>query len=138
MTENFNCGADADKLKREYEQALYKHPPEESYTMISYVLERLDENGRTGLDMSPGDPTALHAARIIRDLVKERNRMREGNFTVDEIHNFCHNLHGTVSAAEFANGCAAEQRKFYGYAPDRDALERLKALVRNAAQEFGF
>jgi hypothetical protein len=25
--ENFNCGADADKLKEEYEQALYKKPP---------------------------------------------------------------------------------------------------------------
>lgn len=50
-------------------------------------------------------------------------RLKAGQFTADEIHEICHNLHGTVSAQAFADGCAAEQRKLYGYAPDRDGYD---------------
>lgn len=53
------------------------------------------------------------------------DRLKSGRFTKDEIHNICHNLHGTVTAREFADGCAAEQRTLYGCAPDADALKVL-------------
>lgn len=59
-------------------------------------------------------------------LVDEVTRLKAGKFTVEEIHGICHNLHGTVDAKGFADGCAAEQRKLYGVAPDRDALEALR------------
>lgn len=49
-------------------------------------------------------------------------RLKEGRFTPEEIHTICHNLHGTVDAEGFADGCAAEQMKLYGCAPDRDRL----------------
>lgn len=48
----------------------------------------------------------------------------------ESIHDVCHNLHGTVDAKAFAAGCAAEQRRLYGCAPDHD----LKAMVRSAAR----
>ena len=43
-----------------------------------------------------------------------------------ETHNMCHDLHGKVGAAEFAAGCAAEQRKLFGCAPDADRVEELE------------
>lgn len=42
-------------------------------------------------------------------------------------HDLCHDLHGTVGPREFADGCAAEQRKLYGCAPDADEVQRLRA-----------
>lgn len=44
-----------------------------------------------------------------------------------ETNNICHNLHGQVDAAAFAEGCAEEQRKLYGRAPDADLAEKLLA-----------
>ncbi len=41
-------------------------------------------------------------------------------------HDLCHNQHGKVGPQDFAAGCAAEQRKLYGFAPDADAA-RLRA-----------
>ena len=41
-------------------------------------------------------------------------------------HDLCHDLHGKVDARAFADGCAQEQRKLYGCAPDADALTSLK------------
>ena len=34
------------------------------------LMDRLDSDGATGLDLSPGDPVAVAAARYIRDLEK--------------------------------------------------------------------
>lgn len=54
-------------------------------------------------------------------------------FLLDEIdrlqaiidrHDLCHDLHGKVGANEFAQGCAQEQRKLYGYAPHADQLAK--------------
>lgn len=45
-------------------------------------------------------------------------------------HELCHDQHGKVNAEDFANSCAAEQRKIYGCAPHAD---RLAALTANAA-----
>lgn len=55
---------------------------------------------------------------------QENSRLLRGEFTAEEIHSVCHNLHGTVSARQFANGCAAEQRKLYGCAPDADVHDQ--------------
>ena len=48
---------------------------------------------------------------------------------VIDMNNICHNLHGKVDARAFADGCAAEQRKLYGYAPDADELENIKSKI---------
>lgn len=37
-------------------------------------------------------------------------------------HDLCHNLHGKVDARAFADGCADEQRRLYGCAPDADVV----------------
>lgn len=58
----------------------------------------------------------------LRRLRQENERLLDGKFTAEEIHGICHNLHGTVSAEAFADGCAAEQLKLYGCMPDRDRI----------------
>jgi hypothetical protein len=40
---------------------------------IPDLLRRLDEDGATGLDLSPGDQTARDAALVIRYLLKKGN-----------------------------------------------------------------
>lgn len=45
-------------------------------------------------------------------------------------HDLCHDLHGKVGAEDFARGCAAEQRRLYGRAPDADEVARLRAALR--------
>lgn len=62
----------------------------------------------------------------IRRLRAEVERLKRGDWTSDEIHGICHNLHGKVNAREFADGCADEQRRLYGCAPDADELVRIK------------
>ena len=44
----------------------------------------------------------------------EIKRLKRGEFTYDEIMDFCHNLPETVSKEEFAEGCAKYQCKLYG------------------------
>lgn len=48
-------------------------------------------------------------------------------------HDICHNLHGKVDARAFADGCATEQRKLYGCAPDADEADRLYQIVADMA-----
>jgi hypothetical protein len=60
-----------------------------------------------------------------RELVAELARLKSGKFTAEEIHNICHNLHGTVSAEGFEQGCDSEIRKLFGRNPCRDALREL-------------
>ena len=55
-----------------------------------------------------------------RELRAEIARLLAGNWTPEEVNGICHNLHGVVDARGFADGCAAEQRKLYGCAPDAD------------------
>lgn len=45
-------------------------------------------------------------------------------------HEVCHDLHGRVGPREFADGCAAEQRRLYGCAPDADAVARLEGMIK--------
>lgn len=77
---------------------------------IDAIIAGLRERGALGLDLSPGDEICAEAAELLW-------RWHQGRFTPEEIHNFCHNLHGTVSAEDFARGCMEEQRKLYGFAP---------------------
>lgn len=65
-------------------------------------------------------------------LLAEVERLRSGNFSPEEIHDICHNLHGKVSARGFADGCVAEQRKLYGVAPDADEVEQLRKKLAAA------
>lgn len=44
-------------------------------------------------------------------------------------HDLCHDLHGKVGPRDFADGCADEQRRHYGCAPDADEVARLRAIV---------
>lgn len=93
---------------------------------IGDILRDLDENGRQGLDLSPGDDLCKEAAAVIRRLIA-------GNASKEEIHDICHNLHNCVGVEEFAQGCAAEQRKIYGSAPHADEIIRLR---RSADKTF--
>ena len=42
------------------------------------------------------------------------DRWQSGNFTPEEIHNFCHKLPETVSRCEFNKWCQEYQDKLYG------------------------
>lgn len=53
----------------------------------------------------------------IEKLETENKRLKNGQFTKEEIHNICHNLHGTVNVHEFAKGCEGEMVKLYGRCP---------------------
>ena len=46
--------------------------------------------------------------------------------TIVATHDLCHDLHGKVGPCEFAEGCAREQRKLFGYAPDADKVRNLR------------
>lgn len=63
-------------------------------------------------------------------VIETLERYQKGEMTKDEIHNICHNLHGKVTAEEFCAGCAAEQRKLFGRAPDADEVAKLRAVVK--------
>ncbi len=90
--------------------------------------------GKCGVPDVKGFPRDM--ADCLKDFVQqlaaakaEVERLKAGKFTEEEIHDICHNLHGTVDARGFADGCNAEQTKLYGYAPDADEVKRLKAEV---------
>ncbi len=96
---------------------------------IADILRHLDVNGSTGLDLSPGDEVSREAAVLIRNLLQDRSRMLDGDFTPEEIHNFCHKLPETVSAKDFASGCMAYQTQLYGSSPVMDLLRSTDLLL---------
>ena len=49
--------------------------------------------------------------------------------TIIATHDLCHNLHGKVGPREFADGCADEQRKLFGCAPDADKVHELLSVL---------
>lgn len=82
---------------------------------------RIDQNDRSREEIHTGYVAALidcasELSAVLATVQGEIDRLKTGKFTAEEIHNFCHNLHGTVSLEEFAAGCAAEQKKLYGRA----------------------
>lgn len=68
-------------------------------------------------------------------LEDEIARLKRGEFTAEEIHGICHNFPMTVGARAFADGCAAEQRRLYGCAPDADIVAALTADLAQAQRE---
>lgn len=69
-------------------------------------------------------------------LEAEVARLKAGRLTPAEVHNLCHNLPSTVPVCEFAAGCAEEQRKWYGSAPDADLLQTLVEAIDAACVRF--
>lgn len=53
----------------------------------------------------------------IEYLKDEYERLKAGEFTKEEIHNFCHNIEKTVPLEEFAERCRLEMQKLYGKCP---------------------
>ena len=96
---------------------------------IGDILSDLDDNGKQGLDLSPGDELCREAAAVIRRLIA-------GTVKKEEIHDICHNLHNCVGVEEFAEGCAKEQRKLYGTAPHADKLREFKAYTDGVFQRL--
>src|SRR3990167_2557637 len=85
------------------------------------------------------DPDADTVRRLAfeRDRLKEELlRLRSGKWTPEEIHSLCHNLPQTVPVCEFAAGCAAEQRKIYGAAPDAEDAARWRYVRKNGCRSF--
>lgn len=73
--------------------------------------------------------------KLLDDLVQraqERDEARERAERAEAViaqHDLCHKLHGKVDARAFADGCAAEQRKLYGCAPDADRVRELEGRI---------
>lgn len=67
----------------------------------------------------------IECATTIRNLQEENERLKRGEFTPEEVQNFCHNLKGTLK--EFCKGCEEYQQKLYGSSPAAD----LRAAVRD-------
>ena len=57
----------------------------------------------------------------LEQLAEENLRLRE----IIRVHDLCHDLHGKVGPCEFAEGCAREQRKLFGWAYHADAVRIL-------------
>ena len=52
-------------------------------------------------------------------------------------HDLCHDLHDKVGAEDFARGCAAEQRRLYGCAPDADRAAALELKLAGVLLTLG-
>lgn len=124
--------AERDALK--HEAALIKAATQRGITdcstplfqRVRNIMEALTQVEATLADVQSAYIRAANARNAMK---VEIERLKAGKFTAEEIHGFCHDLHGTVDASAFAAGCAEEQRKLYGCAPDRDALDSMKAKV---------
>ncbi len=82
------------------------------------VLDALAENR----NITPVGAVAWHAAMEMR-------RLLAGDFTPEEVHNFCHKIPETVSAQEFASGCMAYQTQIYGNSPVMELLRATDSLL---------
>lgn len=71
-----------------------------------------------------------YAKNVLRLLASHRALQR-----IIEAHELCHDRHGQVGAREFADSCAAEQRKEFGCAPDADEVKRLQAELERVRAE---
>ena len=76
----------------------------------SRVIGRLESRSHK-MDALGGDIDA--ALCIIHTLRQDRARLLAGDFTPEEIHNFCHKLPSTVSKDEFNRGCREYQDMLY-------------------------
>lgn len=95
---------------------------EDAYRQLMTALGELDPDLHNSI-------TAMNIASIrIRRLEMEKEKLK----AIIEQHDLCHNLHGKVGAREFADGCAQEQRKLYGEAPDADRIVELEKVVKAA------
>lgn len=70
---------------------------------------------------------ARHYAPVAEAHAKEVERLQ----SIIDTHDMCHNLHGKVDARAFTDGCAAEQRKLYGCAPDADRVKQLEEALQD-------
>lgn len=73
-----------------------------------------------------------HGSTGLSELLAEIDRLKAGDFTSEEIQNFCHKISETEPVCKFADGCADYQKMLFGSAPDREDAERF----RNAVQFF--
>jgi hypothetical protein len=104
MDSNLRRASETIKLLREENEALTKE--------LEASLAFYREKGRVTVETDGNLAQRFAASAEI-----EIGRLKAGRFTKDEIHDICHNLHGTVSAEEFAAGCRAEMIKLYGRCP---------------------
>jgi len=70
----------------------------------------------------PDSSYSVYGHKHASALFAEVRRLQE----VIRVNQICHNLHGKVDAIAFAEGCANEQRKLYGQAPDADLVAKLR------------
>jgi len=106
--------------------------PQEEIEKAREATNLLRDAARTILHFRDRDPLVAAVHRVIDGY----ERMQQGNLTVPEIHNICHNLHGKVTAVEFSDACVEEQRMLYGCAPDRDAIAALTKKVQELTEEL--
>lgn len=71
---------------------------------------------------------ADHTAEDLRSFTKLHEKIKELEGVILQ-HGLCHDPHSKVNAADFAAGCAAEQRKLYGCAPDSDTVDKLIDII---------
>lgn len=111
------------------------NPSQEAMNAATALIEFID-GGAVHLDtMSRRDDYAAIIHRHLSPLI-ERAKKAEA---IVAAHELCHNQHGRVDARAFANGCADEQRKYYGCAPDADEVSQLQAerdRLREALKPF--
>ena len=87
----------------------------------------------------PTEADLIALTEKVNELVRENWRLRvelEAKTKALATHDLCHNLDGSVSARQFADGCTAEQRRIHGCAPDADEVERLKAQIEGHCERI--
>src|SRR5690606_28685206 len=84
-----------------------------------------------------GDPLDFTTAELsqvfgfLQDQLDAATQRAEAAETIIAQNDLCHNQHGKVDARALADGCADEQRKHYGCAPDADEVAKLKQRVED-------
>lgn len=100
------------------------NPPEHLPIKWRDLWSEASEGFIRGEPASVWDGTAV--CSVLEELAVACGRVAELEAII-AAHDLCHDLHGKVGPREFADGCAAEQRKFYGCAPDADRVAELSA-----------
>lgn len=114
----------------------------EADEILSMIAEALKALGCChGHDHDKSTPPMMYPEWIGCVVVKRNKEIKALQDEVAKLtaiiqkNDLCHNRHGLVDAQAFADGCAVEQRKEFGCAPDRDHLNYLLAAItaiRNA------
>lgn len=67
----------------------------------------------------------------INELTSEIERLKSGNFTMEEFQFLCHNLPNNCTKESFCNGCEEYQKKLFGSSPITELRVEITRLKKD-------